>query len=197
MNPNHPTPSDATVLADMQRWLERAVIGLNLCPFAKAVHVRGQVHWVVCHAASGQPLEAVLVGELADLAAADPSERDTTLLVVPTGMDDFFEFNLFLADAGRILKRMGLSGVLQIASFHPEFQFASTLPDAISNCTNRAPYPTLHLLREASIARAVQAFPDAEMIYGTNIDTLERLGWAAWDSLGVGRSAPDGGEDAA
>ena len=189
-----PAPVDPVrVLADMQRWLERAVIGLNLCPFAKAVHVRGQVHWVVSAATSTVALEDELVRELDALVAADPAQRDTTLLVVPQGLDDFFEFNLFLADAGRLLKRQGLAGVLQIASFHPDFQFAQTAPDAVSNCTNRAPYPTLHLLREASIDRAVQAFPDAESIFGNNIRTLEQLGLAGWARLGVGRSSPDEG----
>lgn len=194
MNPDT-RARDARILADMQRWLERAVIGLNLCPFAKAVHVRGQVHWAVSHAASTPVLEQDLLRELDALAAADPAERDTTLLVVSQGLEDFFEFNLFVADAERLLKRRGLTGALQMASFHPDFQFAHTPPQDPGNCTNRAPYPTLHLLREDSIARAVQAFPDAEMIYGNNIRTLERLGLAGWQALGVGRSAPGGAEE--
>ena len=187
----------ARVVQDMQRWLERAVIGLNLCPFAKSVYIKGQVHWAIGHALSTQDLEDALVREIEALVAASPAERDTTLLVVPRGMDDFFEFNLFLGDANRILKRMGLSGVLQIASFHPQFQFAGTAVDDIENFTNRAPYPTLHLLRESSIARAVEVFPDAEMIFSNNIQTLQQLGLAGWDKLGVGRSKPDfSGEDA-
>ena len=199
MNPT-PTPNgdvQARVLRDMQHWLESAVIGLNLCPFAKSVHVRGQVHWVVSLAPSAQVLEEELARELGDLVASAPAERDTTLLVLARGMEDFFEFNLFLADANRVLKRMGLSGEVQIASFHPAFQFAGTAADDIGNFTNRAPYPTLHLLREASIARAVQVFPQAEMIFGNNIETLQRLGQAGWDKLAVGRTpADDSREDA-
>jgi hypothetical protein len=167
----------------MQRWLERAVIGLNLCPFAKAVHARGQVHWVVSQAVSTLALEQDLLRELDALAAADPAVRDTTLLVVPQGLDDFFEFNLFVADAARLLKRRGLAGMLQIASFHPQFQFADAEPDDIGNATNRAPFPTLHLLREDSIERAVQAFPEAESIYERNIATLQRLGPEGWRRL--------------
>lgn len=183
------------VLADMHRWLERAVIGLNLCPFAKAVHVRGQIHWVVSTAADTVALEDELLRELEALAAADPAVRDTTLLVVSQGLlDDFFLFHHFVRDAERLLQRHGWEGVLQLASFHPDFQFADAPPDALSHCTNRAPYPTLHLLREASIDRAVQAFPDAEAIYGNNIRTLERLGAAGWQALGVGRSKPPAGE---
>lgn len=189
---DHQSPDlpDALVLADMVRWLERAVIGLNLCPFAKAVHVRGQVHWVVSRADSAPAVEAELEAELDALAAADPGQRDTTLLVVPRGLEDFQIFNLFVADATRMLKRRGLAGVLQIASFHPDYQFAGTAPEDPGNCSNRAPYPALHLLREASIDRAVQAFPEAESIFGNNIRTLRRLGQAGWQALGVGRSAP-------
>ena len=187
----------ARVVQDMARWLERAVIGLNLCPFAKSVYVKGQVHWAIGHGLSTQDLEDALVREIEALVAASPAERDTTLLVVPCGMDDFFEFNLFLGDANRVLKRMGLSGVVQIASFHPKFQFAGTSVDDIGNFTNRAPYPTLHLLRESSIARAVEVFPDAERIFGNNIETLQWLGHAGWDKLGVRREKPDcSGEDA-
>ena len=189
--PEHSHPSanprsaarEARILADMQRWLERAVIGLNLCPFAKAVHARGQVHWVVSPAVSTPALEQDLLRELDALAAADPAVRDTTLLVVPQGLDDFFEFNLFVADAARLLKRRGLAGMLQIASFHPQFQFADAEPDDIGNATNRAPFPTLHLLREDSIERAVQAFPEAESIYERNIATLQRLGPEGWRRL--------------
>ena len=188
---------DARVIEDMRRWLERAVIGLNLCPFAKSVYAKGQVHWAIGHALSIQGLEQELVREIGDLVATAPSERDTTLMVVPRGLDDFFEFNLFLGDANRILKRLGMGGVIQIASFHPQFQFADTAPDDVGNLTNRAPYPTLHLLRESSIARAVEVFPDAEMIFGNNIRTLQRLGHGGWDKLGLGRRTTGcSGEDA-
>jgi hypothetical protein len=196
MNPTGLGAFDTGVVHDMQRWLERAVIGLNLCPFAKSVYVRGQVHWALSRASSSLALEDDLVRELAELVASPPAERDTTLLVVPRGMSDFFEFNLFLTDAGRILKRMGLIGTIQIASFHPDFQFANTTSDALGNFTNRSPYPTLHLLRESSIARAVEAFPDAQTIYGNNIATLERLGHAGWHKLGVDRTTPDPRDDA-
>ncbi len=187
--PDTDADTDArNVVLDMQIWLERAVIGLNLCPFAKAVHVRGQVHYAVSDARTAQALEPELAQEMEALAASDPVLRDTTLLVVPGCLSDFFEFNLFLADTARILKRLRLDGVIQIASFHPDFQFANTSPDDITNYTNRAPYPTLHLLRESSIDRAVQAFPDAAKIYGNNIQMLERLGHAGWDKLGVHRT---------
>lgn len=186
------TPSQHStqlVERDMRVWLERAVIGLNLCPFAKAVHVKGQIHYAVSGAQTPQELLQDLVVELKELQAHDPSARDTTLLIAPDCLGDFLDFNDFLAQADQALLDLALEGVLQIASFHPDFQFAGTSVDDITNFTNRAPYPTLHLLREDSIDRAVQAFPEAEIIFEQNMQTLERLGPAGWAALGVGRSA--------
>ncbi len=181
---------DETVIADMRRWLERAVIGLNLCPFAKAVHTKGQVYYAVSQALDAEALRQDLVYELNNLLAHDPSARDTTILIAPRMLADFLDYNDFLAVADKLLRKMKLQGVLQIASFHPDFQFGGTEPDDITNYTNRAPYPCLHLLREASIDRAVAAFPEAEMIFERNMQTLEELGLAGWDALGVGKS-PD------
>jgi hypothetical protein len=169
----------------MQQWLERAVIGLNLCPFAKAVHVKNQIHYVVYLGDDAQECLALLRRELQGLAAADPEMRDTTLLIAPHAWSEFLDFNDFLDQADRVLRKAKLDGVLQIASFHPQFQFADSEPDDISNYTNRAPFPTLHLLREASIDKAVQAFPNAESIFEKNIETLERLGHAGWYALGL------------
>lgn len=183
-------------IADTRRWLERAVIGLNLCPFAKAVHVKGQIHYAVTAARGGADLLDVLEAELQALAAADPAVRDTTLVIAPWAYPDFYAFNDFLDDADRLLARLGLEGVLQIAPFHPRFQFAGTDADDITNATNRAPYPTLHLIREASIDRAVEAFPDAEAIYQVNIDTLEQLGPQGWAALDVGPRLPPARADA-
>lgn len=180
-----PTPDAANVITAMQQWLECAVIGLNLCPFAKAVHVKGQIRYVVYPGNDAQECLALLRTELLDLAGADPELRDTTLLMAPHAWPDFLDFNDFLDQADRVLRKAKLDGVLQIASFHPQFQFADSEPDDISNYTNRAPFPTLHLLREASIDRAVQAFPNAESIFDKNIETLERLGHAGWAALGM------------
>jgi len=182
------TPDE--ILARTRRWLERAVIGLNLCPFAKAVYVKDQIRWVVSPAETPEALLAELIAELQTLAAADPAVDpkvvDTTLLIHPTVLTDFLDYNEFLAVADAALEDLGLSGVLQIASFHPQYRFAGTAPDAIENCTNRSPYPLLHLLREASVERAVAAFPDAAEIFERNIDTLRRLGHAGWRRLGLG-----------
>ena len=170
---------------DTARWLERAVIGLNLCPFAKAVHVKGQVHLAVSgHDEVAAVLED-LDREVSDLLAMEAAQRDTTLLVVPAGFDDFLLFNELVRAAERMLARRRLEGVLQLASFHPRFVFAGADEDDLANFTNRAPHPTVHLLREASIDRAVAAFPRAEAIYEANIETLRRLGRDGWHALGA------------
>ena len=174
---------DAHVVADTRRWLERAVIGLNLCPFAKAVHVKEQVRYAVSPARSTDALRADLERELRLLAEADPAAIDTTLLIHPHVLQDFLDYNDFLDEADDLLAELGLEGVLQVASFHPRYQFAGTGEDDIENCTNRSPYPTLHLLREASIDRAVEAFPEAEAIYDANMRTLRDLGPDGWRRL--------------
>jgi uncharacterized protein len=182
------TLTDDAVLEDTRRWLERAVIGLNLCPFAKSVHIKGQIHYTVSHAADAQALRQDLVRELMALQASNPEIRDTTLLMVPLCLQDFLDFNDFLGQADQVLAELDLEGIFQVASFHPHFQFAGTQAEDIANFTNRAPYPTLHLLREDSIERAVEVFPDAQAIFGKNIETLERLGHAGWEALGVAQS---------
>ena len=172
--------------ADMRRWLERAVIGLNLCPFAKAVRAKAQIRYAVYLPTDEAALIDMLLAEADELAALDASVRDTTLLIAPNTLADFLDFNDFTARAERKLARAGFDGVLQLASFHPHFQFAGAESDDIANATNRAPYPTLHLLREDSVSRAVEAFPEAEAIFERNIETLEALGPAGWAALDVG-----------
>ena len=174
---------EADVIAALREWIEKAVIGLNLCPFAKAVYVKNQVRYVVSHAPHLDGLLEDLDRELDFLAAADPEAVDTTLLIHPTLLPDFLDFNDFMQLAEAALEEHGLDGVVQIASFHPAFQFEGTEPDDLGNYTNRAPFPTLHLLREASIDRAVAAFPEAETIYARNIETLQALGHAGWHAL--------------
>jgi hypothetical protein len=171
------------VIAQTRAWVERAVIGLNLCPFAKAPQAKGLVRYVACPARDAEHLLADLAEELQRLAQAPVSEIETTLLIHPWVMNDFADHNDFLEVAEAAIAELELEGVIQVASFHPQYQFADTQPGDIANATNRSPHPTLHLLREASITRAVEAFPDAEAIYGANIATLERLGADGWDAL--------------
>lgn len=178
-----PRIDEAAVVARTQRWLERAVIGLNLCPFAKAVHVKRGIRYAVSVATTPGALLDDLERELRLLAGADPDAIETTLLIHPLVLGDFLDFNDFLDEADACVDDLGLEGVLQIASFHPAFQFAGTAHDDVTNCTNRSPYATLHLLREASIDRAVAAFPDAARIYERNMETLRALGHAGWVAL--------------
>ena len=181
------TPSqERTAFEDTQKWLLQAVVGLNLCPFAKAVVVKDMVRYRVCASAEPADLLAMLRQELQHLAEADPEKLDTTLLIAPNVLPDFLDFNDFLADCDEVLTDLELDGVLQVADFHPRYQFGGTQVDDIENFTNRTPYPTLHLLREASIDKAVQAYPDASLIFERNIEVLNKLGLAGWEALGVG-----------
>jgi len=170
-------------VAVTERWLERAIIGLNLCPFAKAVHVKRQIRYAVSEATTVDGLRIDLQRELEFLARADPEAVDTTLLIHPRVLTEFTAYNRFLLAADALVSELGLEGVLQIASFHPDYEFADSAPGAIDNYSNRSPYPMLHLLREASIDRAVTAFPDAAAIYGRNIETLRELGYEGWSAL--------------
>jgi uncharacterized protein len=179
------TITDDAVLAATRHWLEKAVIGLNLCPFAKAVYVKNQVRLVVSKARHADDLLEELDRELDLLVATPALDIDTTLLIHPTLFEDFLDFNDFLEVAEGVVDEHELEGVVQLASFHPRFQFDGTEPDDIGNYTNRAPFAMLHLLREESVAKAVAAFPDAESIFEQNIATLEKLGPAGWKALGL------------
>ncbi len=170
-------------IGDTRRWLERAVIGLNLCPFAKAVVNKGQVRMVLSEARDEEALLAELGEELVRLRDTPAAEVDTTLIVHPQVLGDFLDYNDFLDTADALVEELGLEGVLQVASFHPQYQFADSGPDDIANFTNRSPWPTLHLLREDSVSRAVEAFPDPDAIVDRNVDTLQKLGHAGWREL--------------
>jgi hypothetical protein len=171
------------VITVTRTWLEKAVIGLNLCPFAKAVHIKDQVRYVVSAASSAEELLQDLVKELEVLAESNAEKIETTLLIHPYVMNDFLDFNDFLDVADGAVEELDLDGILQVASFHPYYQFADTNIDDIENFTNRSPFPTLHLLREESIDKAVEAFPEADEIYEKNIRTLKDLGLDGWRKL--------------
>jgi len=178
--PQPATPDDDLVIAQTRAWVDRAVIGLNLCPFAKAVQVKGQVRYVVSRATSPEDLLADLMHELEHLAETNPAKTDTTVLIHPDILQDFRDYNDFLELADAAVEELDLGGILQVASFHPDYQFEGTEPDDVDNATNRSPWPCLHLIREDSIDRAVEAFPEAEMIYETNMATLRKLGPEGW-----------------
>ena len=182
--------TNETIIAATQTWLERAVIGLNLCPFAKAVHVKKQIRYVVSSATTQEELLSDLMRELEFLAETPSEKIDTTLLIHPGVLTDFLDYNDFLDVVDAALEDMELEGILQVASFHPQYQFADTQPDDIENFTNRAPYPTLHLLRESSMVLAVSAYPEADKIFDKNIETLRKLGHAGWDELGLVKDSP-------
>ena len=171
------------ITAATRHWLEKAVIGLNLCPFAKSVHVKKQVRYAVTAAETADELLAELAHEFQLMVDTAPKVLDTILLIHPKAMVSFIDYHFFLQEADALLRNEGYEGIFQIASLHPQYEFAGTEPDDIENYTNRSPYPTLHLLREASIDRAVAAFPDPDSIYERNMETMRRLGPEGWRKL--------------
>ena len=188
------TPDAATVADHTRQWLEKAVIGLNLCPFAKAPHVKNLVRISVSQARHLDGFLEDLDRELQLLGDTPADELETTLLVHPTLFPDFDTFNQMLDIADAAVVDNGLEGIVQIAPFHPDFQFEGTNSDDIGNYTNRSPYPTLHLIREDSIAKAAQAFPDASAIFERNIALLEKMGHEGWDKLDIPRCPFDHGK---
>ena len=180
-------PADAPYLSATIRWLERAVIGLNLCPFARAPHVQGKLRLRVSQARDTDALLDDLCGELQSLNALSPDECETGLLIHPFVLTDFLDYNDFLDVADAAVQTLGLEGEWQVASFHPDYQFADTLRDDIENFSNRSPFPTLHLLREASIERAMEQMGDTDAIYRRNMLALQKLGLAGWQALWNGK----------
>ena len=178
-------PAETQVIADTRLWLERAVIGLNLCPFARAEYVRNRIAFRVTEAITPEALLSELEVAVRELIAIEPSKIETTLLIHPRVLQDFLDYNEFLGEAEALLARMDLDGVVQIASFHPRYQFAGEDPGDMSHFTNRSPFPMLHLLREASVERAVSSGENAATIVARNLKTVRSLGPEGWRRLGL------------
>jgi len=173
----------AEIIASTQRWIEQAVIGLKLCPFAKSVMAKKQVRYALTAATTADELLAELEHEFLRLDHTPANELDTTLLIHPLAMTSFIDYHFFLGEVDALIRKLDYEGIFQVASLHPQYEFAGSAPDEIANFTNRSPYPTLHLLRESSIDRAVAAFPHAEAIFERNIATMEALGHEGWQKL--------------
>lgn len=176
-------PSMEVIIGQTRSWLEQAVIGLNLCPFARAVHTKNQIDYRVSLATDETGLTRDLAAAMQALIAIPAEITDTCLLIHPWALQDFMDYNDFLDVAEALLRATGLDGVLQIASFHPDYRFAGTDPEDVSHCTNRSPYPMLHLLREASLDIAIAAIPDADLIIERNHATMNALGNDGWEAL--------------
>lgn len=170
-------------IAETRAWVERVVIGLKLCPFAWAPARKGVIRYALTEATTAEALLVSLADELQTIADSSPDQIETTLLIHPFVLKDFYDYNDFLGAADQLLASLGLEGEFQLASFHPNYQFSGTAPNDLSNATNRSPYPTLHVLRESSITLAVDSFGDTDTISEANIATLENLGREGWETL--------------
>ena len=175
--------TDDQIIALTRAWVEQVVIGLNLCPFAKPVHVKNQINYSLSHARDEDELANDLRNSLEILLTTSPDVMDTSLLIHPWVLSDFIDYNNFLDIADAILDELDLTGIVQIASFHPDYQFAGTHSDDVTNCTNRSPFPMLHLLREESMDKATAALPDASVIVDRNLETMTSLGYEGWNDL--------------
>jgi uncharacterized protein len=181
--PRAPDDAAAQVIAATRRWLEKAVVGLRLCPFAAVPFAREQIRYFVSGERTTDGLTQELTGELEHLHATDSQLCETTLLIHPYVLNDFADYNQFLDEADAAIAALDLGGELQIASFHPDYRFAGSAPSDVQNCSNRSPYPMLHLLREASVTRAVAAYPEIDEIGKRNQATLLALGHEGWLAL--------------
>lgn len=168
------TSGNDKIINATRRWVESVVVDLNLCPFAKKVLLDRRIRFCVSAANTEEELLDALQLEL-KLLDCDRSV-ETTLLIHPNVLQDFERYNQFLECADLLLARLNLEGVYQVASFHPDYRFAGTGPDDAGNYTNRSPYPLLHLLREASLDRALTGFSGADQIPRRNIALMESLG---------------------
>lgn len=169
-------PQAATIIAQTRQWIEQLVIGHNLCPFALQPYQKGLIRFSVTPASKPELLLAVLKAELHALQAIPADKVETTLLIHPEALNNFYAYNDFLDDAEELLYHEGLEGILQIASFHPQYQFSGTEVDDVENYTNRSPYPMLHLLREESLEKAIAQHPNVDAIPERNIKVMHQLG---------------------
>lgn len=170
-----------------RRWLEEFVVGLNLCPFARPVLGSDQLRIAICKDAGDTPLQTFFLTELDRLQSTPESEIATSLLIFTGALASFSDYLDFLDHAQELVYQSGLEGVVQLASFHPDYQFEGEAENAASHYSNRSPWPTIHLLREDMLARALVDFPDPEGIPERNIATLDELGAAElhkrWEAM--------------
>ncbi|MHA7880668.1 MAG: DUF1415 domain-containing protein [Saccharospirillum sp.] len=169
------------IIQSVRNWVDQVVVGLNLCPFARRELVRDRVRFEVSEATDRVALLADL--QLALQRLDSDASIETTLLIHPGVLTDFYDYNAFLDEADALLEQLEYDGVFQIASFHPEYQFGGTRPEDAENYTNRAPYPVLHLLREASLEQAIEHYPDTGQIPERNIDLMNEMGVETLRSL--------------
>jgi uncharacterized protein len=172
-----------TLVEQTRRWVEHFVVGLNLCPFARHPFRNGRIRYVVFEGADIVELARLLVKEAHWLSQQPASEVETTLIIHPEALPDFYDYLDFLEEAALLVRENGLEGLVQVASFHPQYQFAGTAPDAPENYTNRSPFPMLHLLREELVEQALEHYPDPELIPERNIATMNELGMAGIEAL--------------
>ncbi len=165
-----------SIVDETKNWVEKLVIGVNLCPFAKLPFQQDRIRFVEVQSEDEADLIRTLLQEMSDLVEQPAAQLETTLIIFPNQLNEFADYLEFVAYADELLQEAELTGILQIASFHPRYQFANTGKDDVENYTNRSPYPMLHLIREESIERVLENFPDPEQIPLRNVAKMKELG---------------------
>jgi hypothetical protein len=166
--------TDESVISSVRQWVESVVVDLNLCPFAKRELVKSRVRFAVTEVSTEGQLLIALQAEL-ELLNNEPSV-ETTLLIHPNVLQSFYDYNQFLNYVDGLLAQLKLEGIYQVASFHPDYQFADTDPSDVENYTNRSPYQMLHLIREESLELAIASYPDVDDIPERNKKLMKSLG---------------------
>ena len=164
------------VVKNTRLWLERMVVGLNLCPFSSSVITQDQVYYSICDATTDAQLKQFYVNELQRLLEASENEVATSLLMFTQGLEDFGDYLALLDWFQQLLEKAELTEHVQLASFHPQYQFEGVAADDLSHFTNRSPYPTIHLLRQDQMTKVLAHVLDPEKIYIDNIKKLNKLG---------------------
>ena len=167
----------------VRAWLDHFVVGLNLCPFARPVVASAALRISICDSKQLQQVAEAFMAELDLIQQSPESDIATTLLVLPNALNDFEEYLSFIENAEALIDQMGLTGVIQLASFHPDYQFEAESSDSASHFTNRSPYPLIHFLREEMMERVLENFPNPEQIPQCNIQKLEAMGHGAVEQI--------------
>jgi len=173
--PTNQTTDVNAITQQVDQWLNDVVIGLNLCPFAAKPQRNKQIKIFVSEASQEEALLEDILLQLIELSNTEPEMLETTLVVVPNMLDDFWDYNLFIDWVEGLIKQQDWEGIFQVATFHPDYCFGGAEPEDDENLTNRSPYPIFHLIREESMEKVLKHYPDPESIPDTNIARVSAL----------------------
>ena len=168
-------PTEKEIIQTVKNWIANFIIQYNLCPFAKKPFVQNKISYIVYEGEDLEELATILQQTFTDLQTISRSSLETTIIILPNLLQNFNDYLAFLEVANRLIFALRLEGIIQIASFHPNYQFAGTNKEDVTNYTNRSPFPLIHLLREDSVTEAVTHYEDIEEIPERNMELMRQL----------------------